>query len=180
MAPSRPREIASEARILVWDAAVRLLHWLLAGLVLYDYFIEDDGGWLHRTLGYVAVGVVFSRLLWSVQGEGANGFAALRPSLRRTLAYLRGGAPRAVSHDPLGVWMVWLLWALVLLLGLTGWMTRIDAFWGDETLRDVHVWLAHALIAAVAVHLAGVAAMAWRWRENLVLAMLTGKKRGSG
>jgi len=41
----------------------------------------------------------------------------------------------------------------------------------------VHAWLAHALIAAVALHLAGVATMSWRWRENLVLAMLTGRKR---
>ena len=134
----------------MWDAAVRLLHWLLAALVLFDYFIDDEGGLLHRTIGYVAVGVVFSRLLWSGLGEGANGFAPLRPSLQRTLAYFRGGAPRTLAHDPFGLWMVWLLWSLVLLLGLTGWMTRLDAFWGDETLHDVHAWLAHALIAAVA------------------------------
>ena len=177
MTRSRPRETAGEGRILVWDAAVRLLHWLLAGLVLFDYFVDDEGGFLHRTVGYVAVGIVFSRLLWSGLGEGANGFAALRPSLQKTLAYGRDGAPRAVAHDPFGLWMVWLLWSLVLLLGLTGWMTRLDAFWGDQTLHDVHAWLAHALIAAVALHLAGVAAMSWRWRENLVLAMLTGRKR---
>jgi cytochrome b len=64
----------------VWDAAVRLLHWLLAGLVLFDYFIDDEGGFLHRTVGYVAVGVVISRLIWSGLGDGANGFAALRLS----------------------------------------------------------------------------------------------------
>jgi cytochrome b len=75
--------------------------------------------------------------------------------------------------------MVWLLWVLVIALGITGWMTRLDAFWGDETLHDVHAWLAHALIAAVAVHVAGVLAMGWRWRENLVLAMLTGRKRAA-
>ena len=177
MASSRPREIAGEGLIPVWDAVVRLLHWLLAALVLFDYFIEDDGGWLHRTVGYVAVGVVLSRLLWSVLGAGANGFAALRPSLGQTLAYGRDGAPRTISHDPLGVWMVWLLWTLVLALGVTGWMTRLDAFWGDETLHDIHAWLAHGLIGAVALHLAGVAAMSWRWRENLVAAMITGKKR---
>ena len=167
----------AESRLPVWDAVVRLLHWLLAGLVLVAYFVVDDGGLAHRTLGYVAVGVIVSRLLWSGFGEGANAFAALRPSLGRTLAYLRAGAPRSTSHDPLGVWMVWLLWALVLALGVTGWMTRLDAFWGDETLHDVHVWLAHALVAAVAVHVAGVAAMAWRWRENLVLSMVSGRKR---
>ena len=177
MPDSRPREIARDGRVLVWDAVVRLLHWLLAGLVLYDYFIEDDGGWLHRTTGYVAVGVIFARLLWSGRGEGENGFASLRPSATTTLAWWRAGAPRTSGHDPLGVWMVWLLWSLVLLLGVTGWISRLDAFWGDETIHDVHIWLAHALIAAVAVHVAGVAVMGWRWRENLVASMITGKKR---
>ena len=28
--------------------------------------------------------------------------------------------------------MVWLLWIVVLLLGVTGWMSRLDAFWGDD------------------------------------------------
>jgi cytochrome b len=178
VAGSRPAEVAGEGgRLPVWDAAVRLLHWLLAALVLFDYFIDDEGGFTHRTVGYVAVGVVFARLLWSGLGQGANGFAALRPSLRAALAYLRAGLPRAVAHDPLGLWMVWLLWSLVLLLGLTGWMTRLDAFWGDETLHDVHAWLAHALIAAVALHVGGVAVMGWRWSENLVRAMIDGKKR---
>jgi cytochrome b len=174
---SRPRETRSDGRVPLWDAAVRLLHWLLAALVLFCYFVDDDGGAVHRTVGYVAVGVVFARLLWSAGAAGVNGFASLRPSLARTREYLRAGAPRSAGRDPLGVWMVWLLWSLVLALGVTGWMTRLDAFWGDETLHDVHAAIAHALVAAAAVHVAGVAAMSWRWGENLVLAMLTGRRR---
>ena len=73
--------------------------------------------------------------------------------------------------------MVWLLWALVLLLGVTGWISRLDAFWGDDGIRAIHAALAQALLFAVAVHLSGVATMSWRWRENLVAAMLSGKKR---
>jgi cytochrome b len=73
--------------------------------------------------------------------------------------------------------MIWLLWSLVLLLGVTGWMSRLDAFWGDDGIRDIHAGLARALLVAVAVHLSGVVAMSLRWRENLVAAMLTGRKR---
>ena len=73
--------------------------------------------------------------------------------------------------------MVWLLWLLVLLLGVTGWMSRLDAFWGDDRLHDIHAWLADALLIAVAVHLTGIVAMSWRWRENLVGAMFSGRKR---
>ena len=177
MTASRSGEHAGESRGPAWDAAVRLMHWMLAGLVLYLYFVDDEGGEPHRVLGYVAVGVIVARLLWAGIAEGANGIASLRPSLRQTRAWLRRGAPRTSGHDPLGVWMIWMLWALVLALGVTGWMTRLDAFWGDETLHDVHAWLAHALIASVAVHVLGVATMTWRWRENLVRAMLVGSKR---
>jgi cytochrome b len=177
VSPSRSRETAAGGRVPAWDAAVRLLHWLLAALVVWDYFIDDEGGLPHRAIGYVAVGVIVCRLVWAGLREGANGFASLRPSWTKTRDYLRAGAPRTPGHDPLGVWMIWLLWALVLALGVTGWMARLDAFWGDETLDAVHEWLAHALMAAVVVHVAGVLAMTWRWRENLVLAMLTGSKR---
>jgi cytochrome b len=161
----------------VWDAAVRLTHWLLAALVLWDYFIDDEGGLPHRVVGYVAVGLIVARLRWASVGTGANGFAALRPSLRRTLEYLHAGAPRETAHDPLGLWMIWLLWSLVIALGVTGWMARLDEFWGDETVHAVHEALAHALIVAVAVHGTGIVAMSWRWGENLVLAMLSGRKR---
>jgi len=176
MPASRDREPASNDRVPVWDAAVRLMHWLLAGLVVFD-LVRDDGGWLHRSVGYVAVGVVFMRFLWSALVPGHGSFAALRPSMRTTLAYLRGHAPRQMGHDPLGLWMVWLLWSLVLLLGLTGWMSRLDAFWGDERVQDLHAWLADAMLVAVALHLAGVAAMSWHWRENLPASMITGDKR---
>ncbi|MEO5843498.1 MAG: cytochrome b/b6 domain-containing protein [Caldimonas sp.] len=176
MPGSHPREPAPHGRVAAWDAAVRLLHWALAALVLFDVF-WDDGGWLHRVIGYVAAGVVVARLLWGAFAGGSAGLPALRPSLKATLGYLRGGTPRTPGHDPLGLWMVWLLWILVLLLGVTGWISRLDAFWGDDGIREIHSALADALLIAVAVHLAGVAIMGWRWRENLVVAMITGKKR---
>ena len=174
--PDSQRETGPDGRVAAWDAAVRLLHWSLAALVLFDFYV-DDGGWLHRAIGYAAVGVIVARWLWAMLAGGTAGLAMLKPSLRGTLSYLRRGTPRTPRHDPLGLWMVWLLWTLVLLLGLTGWMSRLDAFWGDDGIRDVHAWLADALLIAVAVHLSGIVAMSWHWRENLVAAMLSGRKR---
>ena len=165
-------------RIPVWDAAVRLLHWTLAALVLLN-LVRDDGDWWHRVAGYVAVGLVLARWLWAGVRGGSAGFATLKPSPARTLAFLRSGAPRTPDHDPLGVWMIWLLWTLVLLLGLTGWMSRLDAFWGDDRVHDLHAWLADALLVAVAVHLCGIAVMSWHWRENLPGSMLHGRKRAA-
>lgn len=176
MPGSQLRRTGAGGRVKAWDVAVRLLHWSLAAGVLFDFCL-DDGGLLHRVIGYGTAAVVVARLLWALFAGGAAGLAALKPSLKGTLAYLRGGLPRTPGHDPLGLWMIWLLWALVLLLGVTGWISRLDAFWGDDGIRAVHAALAQALLIAVAVHLSGVAAMSWRWRENLVAAMLSGKNR---
>jgi cytochrome b len=73
--------------------------------------------------------------------------------------------------------MVWLLWILVLLLGVTGWMSRLDAFWGDDFVHDAHALLADMMLIAVILHLAGVATMSWLWRENLPASMITGYRR---
>lgn len=167
-------------RVLVWDAVVRVLHWSLAATVLFD-FVVDDGGRVHRAVGYVAAAIVVMRLLWAARSRGTARWGLLKPSPRATLVYCRelqqGRAPRHAAHDPLGLWMVWLIWALVLLLGVTGWMSRLDVFWGDETVHDLHLWLSNALLAAVVLHLAGVIAMSIVWRENLPAGMLNGRKR---
>lgn len=170
------REKAAPRRVRVWDVAVRLLHWALAASVAAAWIL-DDGGRVHRVIGYVAAGIVAARLAWALLGTGLASLRELRPSLGRTLDYLRAGTPRQRGHDPLGLWMVWLLWLLVLLLALSGWISGLDAFWGDERVQDVHAVLADALLVAVVLHLAGVAAMCWRWRENLPWAMVTGRKR---
>src|SRR6185295_14302108 len=115
-----------DGHVRVWDRVVRLCHWGLAALVVLD-LVRDDGDWWHRLVGYAAVGVVVVRCLWAALHRGPGGWRALKPSIGDTLAYLRGGAPRALGHNPLGLWMIWLLWLLVLLLGLTGWMSRLDA-----------------------------------------------------
>ena len=158
-----------------WDAIVRLLHWTLAALVVFD-FVYDDGGYTHRMVGYGAAVVVLLRLGWAVvRGH------SLRPSIAETRRYVRqliaGKPPRSRGHDPLGVWMVWLLWIVVLLLGVTGWMSRLDVFWGDERIEEVHAVLAYLLMAAVVVHVLGVVVMSLLWKENLPAAMVTGIKR---
>ncbi len=167
-------------RVRVWDGVVRLLHWALAVLVAID-LVRDDGDRAHRLVGYAAVGVVLARLSWAAVSRSHGSLASLRPSISQSLVYLhfllRGEPPRSLGHNPFGLWMVWLLWTLVLLLGLTGWISRLDAFWGDERVHDVHSFLAGLLLVAVFLHLAGVATMSWLWNENLPASMFHGFKR---
>ncbi len=67
-----------------------------------------------------------------------------------------------------------LLLAFAALAGLTGWATYESL--GGEWLEESHEFLASAMLAVVGVHLAGVAVASWLHRENLVRAMLTGRK----
>ena len=162
-----------------WDAVVRLLHWTLAALIVFD-LIYDDGGYTHRLVGYAAAVVVLLRLGWQALARGHS----LRPSIAETRAYVRlllaGKPPRTAGHDPLGLWMVWLLWILVLLLALSGWMSRLDVFWGDERVEEVHAILANLLMLAVLLHVLAVSVMSVIWKENLPAAMVTGVKRPPG
>jgi len=158
-----------------WDAIVRLSHWTLAALVVFD-FVYDDGGYTHRMVGYGAAVVVLLRLGWAaVRGH------SLRPSIAETRVYVRqliaGKPPRSPGHDPLGLWMVWLIWVLVLLLAVSGWASRLDMFWGDERVEVVHSVLADLLMLAAAVHVLAVVAMSVIWKDNLPAAMVTGNKR---
>jgi len=158
-----------------WDAIVRLSHWTLAALVVFD-FVYDDGGYTHRMVGYAAAVVVLLRLGWAaVRGH------SLRPSIAETRVYVRqliaGKPPRSPGHDPLGLWMVWLIWVLVLLLAVSGWASRLDMFWGDERVEEVHTFFADLLMLAVAVHVLAVVVMSVIWKDNLPAAMVTGNKR---
>jgi cytochrome b len=163
-------------RIVVWHPLIRVLHWSLAVLVVVD-LVHDDGDYPHRLIGYAAAALVLVRLAWA----WATRTHDLVPSPAATFAYLRdlrrGQPPRFAAHDPLGLWMVWLLWLLVLALGVTGWMSRLDAFWGDDLVHDTHALLADLLLFCAAVHVAAVAVMSLVWRENLPGAMLSGRKR---
>jgi cytochrome b len=69
------------------------------------------------------------------------------------------------------------MWALILGLGVTGWLSRLDAFWGEDWPIQLHGLLADALMALVILHVAAAMAMSVLHKENLIRAMITGRKR---
>ena len=166
--------------VRVWDLAVRFTHWSVAAIVLYD-LVDDSGDQLHRVLGYVAAGLVLFRILWGFVGTEHARFSAWLPRPAGVLAYgralLRGRAPRFISHTPLGAVMMLAMWVLILSLAITGWMSRLDPFWGEDWPIDIHRWLSNTLLGLVAVHVVAAIAMSVKGRENLIVSMITGYKR---
>lgn len=172
--------VTSTASVRVWDIVVRLTHWSVATLVLWNLF-EDSGGPLHRAAGYVATGLVLFRILWGFIGTEPARFSTWVPPPSGVISDLKGIIARRplrhLSHTPLGALMMLTMWMLILALAVTGWISRLDAFWGEDWPKDVHGLLADTLIVLIVIHVIAAIAMSLAHKENLIVAMLTGNKR---
>ena len=69
------------------------------------------------------------------------------------------------------------LLAVVGTTALTGWLQTTDLFWGSEALEELHEIAANLILVLAAFHVGGVLYESWRHRENLITAMIDGKKR---
>ncbi|MCZ2495865.1 cytochrome b [Xylophilus sp. Kf1] len=164
----------------VWDPLVRVVHWgVAAGIASAWWSLDHAGGW-HERLGYAVAALVLVRLAWGLVGSRHARFADFVAGPAATAAYarrlLRGTEERHLGHNPLGGWMALALWAGVLATCLTGWMFTTDAFFGMAWVENTHQALAWTVVGLLPLHLAGVLFTSLRHRENLLVAMITGRK----
>jgi len=171
-----------EAFITVWDLPVRVFHWLLVLCVAGAYVSAESERvrLLHATLGYTASGLVAFRLLWGFLGTPYARFSSFVRGPRAVLRYLRslpsGRPEHHTGHNPAGAVAILGLLALATLTGATGWAAYNDL--GGEALKEVHEVVANALLGLAGVHVLGAVLGSWIHRENLVAAMITGRKSG--
>jgi cytochrome b len=167
--------------VRVWDPLVRVFHWSLVLAFFGAYLLGDDGGQLHQALGYTVLGLVSFRLVWGLVGSRHARFAGFIPSYRQLMAYLKDvlahREARYLGHNPAGAVMIVALLLALISTGTTGWLMTTDAFWDSNFLEEVHEILANGTLLLVGLHVAGVLFSSVRHRENLVRAMLTGRKR---
>jgi len=166
-------------RIKVWDIGVRLFHWTMVVSVASAYFLAEQRV-LHRRLGYVVIALIGFRLIWGLVGTHHARFVNFVPGPRRFFSYLRdmarGREARYLGHNPAGAAMIVALLATLAAVAGTGYMVGMDAWFGVEWVEDAHKLLVNLLLVLVALHVGGVVLSSRRHRENLVLAMVTGKK----
>ncbi len=170
-------------QVLVWDRFVRFFHWSLAASILLVALNSNLPQWLHEGLGYFTLALVAARLLWGFVGRGHARFADFVPGPRRLINYLRdllhGREQRHLGHNPAAALMILFLLAMVAAIGVTGWLLTTDAYWGDETMETLHLTLVNTTLLAVAIHVGAAIYESLRHKENLILAMFTGKKRAN-
>lgn len=170
----------AEARVLVWDAPVRVFHWLMVVSFVGAYLTAESERWrlLHITLGYTMAGLVAFRIVWGLVGTRHARFSNFVRGPRAVLRYLQAlRAPQPqhhAGHNPAGALAIVAMLALTLAVAGSGW--AVFNATGGEGFESLHEFAANTMLAVIGVHIAGVLFASWRGHENLVGAMVTGRK----
>ncbi len=180
--------------VTVWDPMVRIFHWSLATFFLVAYVSEDELQSVHVYAGYAVAMLVAFRIAWGVIGTRHARFNDFVTGPRKLLRYLgqmlAGRAPRYIGHNPAGAAMILALLATLLATTLTGMAMLgaegagplagfVDPGFGGDEIEEVHEFFANLTLLLVVAHVVGVIASSVAHRENLVLSMITGRKRES-
>jgi cytochrome b len=180
------------ARIRVWDLPTRIFHWTLAALVVFSFTTGKIGGaWLdwHMRSGYAILAMLAFRLAWGICGSETSRFTSFVRGpgafIRHARAVFARRSGNAIGHNPMGGWMVLFLLAILLAQAFSGLFaddeishqgplaeTASNAF--VAKMSSFHYYNGWTIAAAVAVHVAAVAAYWLAFRDNLVAPMWNG------
>ncbi|MFZ4403591.1 MAG: cytochrome b/b6 domain-containing protein [Pseudobdellovibrionaceae bacterium] len=166
---------------IVWDKKTRFLHWLIAGIIVTNLYILEEGDPPHRYAGYVAVGLVFLRTLIGFFSKSESSFKKFPLSLSQLKQYLLGKINKSSAieypgHNPAGAWTYIGMWTLVLCLGVSGFMMGLDAFWGEDWLEEAHNVFGILLQLLIAAHLVGMALDSYQFKRKAWMGMFHGRK----
>ncbi|MHC2277165.1 cytochrome b [Bradyrhizobium diazoefficiens] len=176
-----PADRTAPRTIAVWDLPLRLWHWALAICVLAAWFTPTVFDRLHRIVGYTVLGLLAFRLVWGFWGSRYSRFRMVGVRLRAAPGYLwnlrRGMTGRYIGLNPAGTLMLVALLASLAVSTITGAMSVTVTFFGVWWVEDGHHYSSDAVIVLVVLHVVGVLLMGILQRENLIRAMITGRKR---
>jgi cytochrome b len=167
--------------VRVWDPLVRLFHWSLVAAFVTAWATGDEWQQVHETAGYTIVGLVVFRVFRGLFGSTHARFTDFvhRPSavVGHLFDTARLRARRHLGHNPAGGAMILALLVMLSLICGTGILMTTDAFWGVEWVEEAHEISVNVTLLLVALHIAGVLVASLAHGENLVAAMITGRKR---
>lgn len=172
-----------KTKILVWDAPVRVFHWLMVLSFFGAYLTAESERWrlVHVTLGYTMGGLVAFRIIWGMIGTRyarfSNFIRGPAAVVRYVKSLLKGQPEHTIGHNPAGAVAIVLLMVLSVLIVASGWAIFNEI--GGNLLSELHEVTGNLMLLVVGVHVAGVAVSSWLHRENLVRAMVTGEKEGA-
>lgn len=170
------------SQIIAWDLPARLFHIAfglsLTAAISIGFLVDDHAPMfqLHMIFGIIAVFLLFMRVIIGLVGSRYSRFSSFPLHPREIAGYLCSAVfsktKRYAGNNPGSALVAALMFLLVPALLITGIGSDCEA---GEELHETFAW---ALLMAVMAHLAGLAWHSIRHRENISLAMITGKKEG--
>ncbi|WP_168879222.1 cytochrome b/b6 domain-containing protein [Rhizobium sp. P28RR-XV] len=192
----RETESAKSDVVRAWDLPTRLFKWSLVALIITAWVsssFNDPNMTVHKATGYGVLVLVVYRILWGLFGSSTARFSGFVRSPAAAWTYLkalrRNSAERYLGHNPAGGLMV------VGLLVACGVQVLLGMFSSDgvtasgpfaEQVGDtvsnwaasIHsAWFYLAILTLVGLHIVANFYYQFVKRENLIGAMITGRKR---
>ena len=169
------------ATVKVWDLFVRVFHWSLVLLFAIAYLTGDEVQRVHIVAGYAIAGLLILRIMWGFIGPRHARFDDFVHTPRAAFAHLRDvlflRARRYIGHNPAGGLMIVAILVMLAATCISGYMMTTDAYWGSKAMEEIHGALANATVILIVLHILGVLVSSFEHRENLVKAMISGRKR---
>lgn len=147
----------------------------------------------HRYSGYTLLGLLIFRIYWGFAGSSSARFSTFVRGPKSVASYVRGSREqeRSAGHNPLGGWSVAAMLTLMLaqvFIGLfvsdvdgleSGPLSHLVSFAVSRTLAEIHELVFNLILGLAALHIAAILFYLLARRDNLIIAMLTGKRRAS-
>jgi cytochrome b len=180
--------------IKVWDPLIRIFHWSLVVMFTLSYVTEDSWENVHVITGYIVAVLVSFRMVWGIIGTRRARFTQFVKSPQAVLVYLkqmiRFKVPHYLGHNPAAAAMIICLLVSLIMISLTGMIIiagegqgpladTVFASFNHGLMEDIHELFANFTLLLVLLHVAGVLLSSLLEKENLIRAMITGRKRSN-
>ncbi len=170
----------------VWDPPIRLVHWLLAGLITFSWWsVHNHHTDWHIWSGCAILTLLIFRLLWGFFGSSTARFSSFVRGPRAIREYLRGRWT-GIGHTPLGALSVVAIFvALGIQVGLglisededgvyTGPLYLLVSTATSDQARNLHELWFNVILGLIAMHIAAIVYCRWKG-QSLTKPMITGR-----
>lgn len=172
----------------VWDIPIRLIHWLLVGLLGFSWWSAEVGEMaLHQYSGLALCALLLFRLIWGFIGSNTARFRHFLKGPRSVIAYLTSSGPwRGLGHNPVGGWSAIILLFMLasqVTTGLfavdvdgieSGPLSYIVSFDQGRLSSGIHEINFNILLALASVHVIAIFYYLFVRKRNLIRPMVTG------
>jgi cytochrome b len=180
--------------VKVWDLPVRIFHWVITVLFVFQVVTGKVGGELmpwHKLSGYAILTLVVFRILWGFAGSTHSRFASFMAGPVKTWRFaLRLFSRQAVpqlGHNPLGGWSVMAMVVALAVQAVTGLFSNdgvshegplspLVSLDVSNWMSDVHTANLKVIVVLVTIHILAVVFHLVVKRDELVVPMFTGVK----